>query len=753
MNRRDQILKELDEALREREPATGRALRAAQREYRHTAPSRPLFPRLLLAGTSLALASAVGLSVLTHRTTTTPIVTRPIGARERTRTHPVSSLALKNDPHLPQRLGGTRVDTRKPRVQVGSSDKPITDDLTFLNEGASTDAYANRSAGFVRSDADGFVEVPLPQLAAESKAANAAAIRVYQDEKAIQDPRLQRRVTIAKKAVSFGQLLEQLAKETSIDISATRGVADDKLTVFCKDKPLRDLLRQITQHFGFVWERTGTDPAYAYRLKQPLRNQFLEEELRNKDRNEALLALDREMEDMKKHFDLSPDQARAAAEHAEGKEKEHLDALGGLGWGPSRLYFGLSNEEHDTLLAGKPLSFGDSGMAGNNLSYSEGHQALPPALAQSVLNSLAGHAFIEGDSIHMYSDRDQASKDKVKGKSPAEAGAQPSAQLRLQRNELGQFTLEGMSGFSNGGSSALGGTTLAVGISPSASSPKNAEANAAKKKLPAYQKATELTEPPVSDDRKERKWTSADLLEKLHKATGKDVIGDYFTRLAPAKSEKGNLFEVLTRTCDPLRLRWDEKEGWLTFRSTDFFNMRLKEVPNRLLEKWAAQRQKARSLSSDDVREFSRLSNDQLDSSTMAEGAKLLYGLEEWSWVRGENIRELWRFYDGLPTALRTAMASEKGLRFSQMGLDARQKYLKAAYAWETELLTALQEGSADEAFLKRLEERGSLRLVVTREGAPERRSIGFTFRCPIKDGALLEKTLSPTGSSSHVVR
>ena len=189
--------------------------------------------------------------------------------------------------------------------------------------------------------ADSFVEVPLPQLAASDTAADSAALRRYQDEKGISDSRLQKRVTLAKKAVSFGDLLDAIAKETGVNISATRSVADDKLTVFCKDKPLRELMRMITQHFGFVWERTGSEPQFVYRLKQPLRNQFLEEELRNKDKNEALLALDREMESLKKYFEMSPEETRAAAESAQGKEKEKLEMLGGIGWGPSRLYAGL----------------------------------------------------------------------------------------------------------------------------------------------------------------------------------------------------------------------------------------------------------------------------------------------------------------------------------------------------------------------------------------------------------------------------
>ena len=304
--------------------------------------------------------------------------------------------------------------------------------------------------------ADSFVEVPLPQLAASDTAADSAALRRYQDEKGISDSRLQKRVTLAKKAVSFGDLLDAIAKETGVNISATRSVADDKLTVFCKDKPLRELMRMITQHFGFVWERTGSEPQFVYRLKQPLRNQFLEEELRNKDKNEALLALDREMESLKKYFEMSPEETRAAAESAQGKEKEKLEMLGGIGWGPSRLYAGLEANDQTALQAGKKLYYGSGG------------REIPKELAQSALNSLTGHAFIvEGENGGMYisSDRKQAAKDKIAGKSPAEVGATPVMRLSMQRDELGQVSLMAHTGFSRGGDNvAMSGSKMVSAV-------------------------------------------------------------------------------------------------------------------------------------------------------------------------------------------------------------------------------------------------------------------------------------------------
>ncbi|WP_309689897.1 hypothetical protein [Armatimonas sp.] len=767
MSRKDEILGALDTALRERMPADNTALHAALAQFKqeqYQAPVRIAPVRRWLAlggGTVLAGAAALGFFMVrvpepSHlprpRASPPPLPREERTAREEGASRAVAKARGRWNPS--EKWQPIATPPTPPPIF-----RPIGDDLTYLSaEGF--DAYTQRVAAFVRSDvrslklqlpevkgADSFVEVPLPQLAASDTAADSAALRRYQDEKGISDSRLQKRVTLAKKAVSFGDLLDAIAKETGVNISATRSVADDKLTVFCKDKPLRELMRMITQHFGFVWERTGSEPQFVYRLKQPLRNQFLEEELRNKDKNEALLALDREMESLKKYFEMSPEETRAAAESAQGKEKEKLEMLGGIGWGPSRLYAGLEADDQAALQAGKQLLFGSNG------------RDISKELESNTLNALTGHAFISEDGITMSSSRKETPGEKVKGKSPVEAGAKPIMMLQMQRDEVGEVSLMAHTGFSQGKGAAMSGIPMAVGISPSASSPKNAEANAAKKKAPGFQKPTELTgahrpHEIWRDGKKtsEEVWTSADALEAIHKATGKDVMGDYFTRLVPHKNEKGPLFDVLARTCDPLRLRWAESDGWLTFRSTDFFNMRLKEVPGRLLEKWAAQRKTNASLTPDDLREISRLTDDQLDASSMREGAKALYGLEEWDWVSTSNVRPIWRFYDSLPTNLRTALTSEKGVGFSQLAPDARQKFILAAYQHNKTMLGKIQQGSVPEVFLKALQSSASLKLSLPAAGAekkPGETAFLFDFMLPTDSGEKLMKMQIGPGSTS----
>src|SRR5207249_7925662 len=125
---------------------------------------------------------------------------------------------------------------------------------------------------------------------------------------AIVHPRLSRQVTCAFKATALSDLCDQLKGETGIQLSAGPSVADEKVTVFCEKLPLRDVMRQLSRPFGYTWLRSKREGGeYRYELVQDLRSQLLEEELRNRDRDAALISLGGEMERYRPYLSLSPD--------------------------------------------------------------------------------------------------------------------------------------------------------------------------------------------------------------------------------------------------------------------------------------------------------------------------------------------------------------------------------------------------------------------------------------------------------------
>src|SRR5262249_46989351 len=161
---------------------------------------------------------------------------------------------------------------------------------------------------------------------------------------------------------------------------ASRGMRDEKVTIFVRETPERDLMRAVARLFGDKWARTGEESAYRYELLQDLKSQLAEEEMRNGDLNAALLALDSEMaRDRAFALPSTPalsgsqeqrvtdnqaagqifDQLKARVESAGGKEKARLQTLAEHGgWAGMQLYFQLSPAERVALRNGQRLQYG-----------------------------------------------------------------------------------------------------------------------------------------------------------------------------------------------------------------------------------------------------------------------------------------------------------------------------------------------------------------------------------------------------------
>jgi hypothetical protein len=590
-------------------------------------------------------------------------------------------------------------------VEPVSTPARLMDDLAYINPDPAQSAARwsilgrrdlsriERLLASVRRTGDDFVSIPYPPIASTGSSAERAAIASYQKEAAVVDPRLTRKLTLGVKGVSFEALCKRLKDELGVDFAAGRNVADDKVTIFCKEKPVRDLMRQITRVFGFAWRRTGEPGAYAYELTQDLKSQLLEEELRNRDKNEALLALDKEMEKLRDLAKLSPDELRERANNAEGEEKKKLENLARY-WGAAQMYYNLSPDEMSALRSGQELKYSSA--------PGYGAQPLPESLKSGIFQSM-GDVRIQAGNGEL---RMGNAQNVPNGKPPAEVeGAFAQAGLSLDRSELGETKLEGMSGVGVNMDGAAGRINhkdpLGVGMSPSVQNPRNATVNAKLATAPEMKKMVTIATkastqikpdrtmpaPPEANGSTEPSGpaaTSADVLEAIHQATGMDVVGDYFTRLYTpdqVSSRNATVFAAVSRICDTMRVKWNREEGWLQFRSAGYFHDRLKEVPNRLLERWAAKRKEAGTLGTDELIEIASLNEAQLNSTPVALGARALYGLEEWTLASNGNLRPNWRFLAAAPVSFRKAILSEKGASLSTLPPSAQQKFLSLVVA------------------------------------------------------------------------
>ncbi|WP_309713501.1 hypothetical protein [Armatimonas sp.] len=586
--------------------------------------------------------------------------------------------------------GGERINKGGERQVKYTASLPIrrplgiADDLHFINVEQGPSALAPEVL-----EQRSFIVVPVPLVASETSAAMALALEQAKAEAQIVDTRLQKRVTLAAKALAFGDLCRELSEKTGVSLEASRAVADDKLTVFCTGRSLRDTMRQVSAIFGFVWERTGDEGAYKYRLTQPLRGRLAEEELRNKDAHDALVALDEELSRLGKYENETPEQLLARADQTDDPaKKRQLQNLAMRSSGPMRLYNQLSPDDMKALQAGKKLEFSSN-------PKKPGEQALPAGITQSVLTAFAdrGRVIVGADGkveVNVNDDMSTRGPRTGEGQSPATLpGATALSWLQLKRDELGQVSLYGGSGFGFGEGAnenyMVCNAPVAEGRSPS-HKPDNAKENAALLKEPALARKT-ATVPKTSGE-----LTTGELLEKFHQLTGMDVMGDSFTGLYPSellnKSTGGTLHALLSKVSDGLNLRWryekpspDEARGLLRFRTTDFFNRRPQEIANRWITRWEQARKSEGALGSELLCEVARLSDEQLDSRANAQYLTERSKLREWRWVTG--LKEHWRLLAALGAPQRT-QALESGVPLSTLGFELQERFLSNVFAHST---------------------------------------------------------------------
>jgi RNA polymerase sigma-70 factor (ECF subfamily) len=521
-------------------------------------------------------------------------------------------------------------------------------------------------------------------------AVGAAGLMLPDAEREVVDGRLMVKVTLGFKGTALSDLCDHLRSETGVHVAAGPSVADEKVTLFCEKTPLREVMRQLSRPFGYAWTRSSRDEEYRYELVQDLRSQLLEEELRNRDRHAALLALEREIERYRPYLGLSPDEALARAKTAPENEKHLLEKYAGVGWGPIQMYFRLSPQQHAALRAGETLVFSEEPR--------QGFQPLPKELARGVLQCNRTWQILKRADGGLSLSPEGEDPRSVPLTAVPELRAQMS--LTLRQSELGQFTLDGASAVMD---TYEGSGPYAVGRGPSDSHPEAGSVNSRLARDPALRQqvslqpqascnlspgpspVTALREdgvPPGEEEGREPKVTTADVLEALHQATRLPVVADFYTRLYKPETvsvKNQPLSEALNQLAQAMRLRWNKEEDWLQFRSLTYYHDRLKEVPNRRLSRWASARRQQRVLTLDQIVEIAQLTDDQLDGAEMREGAVACWGLKEWSLLRTGGLRSHVRFLAEFTPAQRQAMQSPAGLPFNQMSLSQQQGFLSRA--------------------------------------------------------------------------
>jgi hypothetical protein len=500
---------------------------------------------------------------------------------------------------------------------------------------------------------DDFVTIPPPMLAALDPRGTlaAAALKAWKQEAQKVDPRLARQVTLALKATAVDEFCAAMREQTGVRLRASRGVGDEKVTLFVRERPARDVMRAVARLFGYKWLRTGEEGEWSYELSQDLKTQLAEEEMRNRDLHAALLALDDRMAQYRPYLERSFDQLAAQYDRAQGKEKQLIGDLVKMGgWGPAQLYFRLSPAERSALMSSETLRFSADDRDADRRLPAEWRT---PLLKSTGLGYFPAGTIVPAEHAHgkPFTPIDQI------------AAAQPSVAFRMDRSEAGEFTLHAGTHVNlskDGKIVAAGGFLykIASGRPPSMDRPDNAKENRVLRDDPLFRPVISLDPRPscprvvaalrgrpsemeqiyLEPDIREPHLSSADAWEEIYRRTGIPIVADSYTHLFPLakiRLKDASTFDTLCHTGDELGMRWKKDGDFLLCRSASYFWDKLKEVPNRLLARWRQDSDRNGGLPLGDLLEMVTLPDLQLGSRTVGKGIVHCWGLEEWGIIGG----------------------------------------------------------------------------------------------------------------------
>lgn len=114
------------------------------------------------------------------------------------------------------------------------------------------------------------------------------------------DERLGKRVTVKHAIIPLQELLSELRQQVGIPLSVSRDVAEDKVTIFVHQQPLRDVMTQLADLLQADW--TFVEREKGYRLTPKASFLQMERSLREEEAKAAQRAL---MEDLRQRSQLA----------------------------------------------------------------------------------------------------------------------------------------------------------------------------------------------------------------------------------------------------------------------------------------------------------------------------------------------------------------------------------------------------------------------------------------------------------------
>jgi hypothetical protein len=126
----------------------------------------------------------------------------------------------------------------------------------------------------------------------------------------VSDARFDQPVTLAVREQPLADFLGALRKTRHLPVRADTSTQDERITIFCRERPFGEILAAVARHLDYTWARVTTGEQHEYVLLQSAAQRQREQELRAAADRAALAALRRQIEERTAFARIPPEERR-----------------------------------------------------------------------------------------------------------------------------------------------------------------------------------------------------------------------------------------------------------------------------------------------------------------------------------------------------------------------------------------------------------------------------------------------------------
>jgi hypothetical protein len=140
------------------------------------------------------------------------------------------------------------------------------------------------------------------------------------------DSRFDQPVTLAVREKPVADFLGELRKTHHLPVRADVSTQDERITVYCRERPVGEILAAVARHMDYTWARVAIGEQHEYVLLQTAAQRQREQELRAAADRAALVALRRQVEERASRARVPPEERqRQEVEQLRSQRAEESD--------------------------------------------------------------------------------------------------------------------------------------------------------------------------------------------------------------------------------------------------------------------------------------------------------------------------------------------------------------------------------------------------------------------------------------------